>query len=110
MMSQHEDWRVKNGIVTPPAFPILVGPWAALWSELVTAHDFGSDTSSPVVGESLVGTVAAARISMHAAEKPGIQNRLKEPMSSMSEWLLERLSLTGTEAVERNSEVVNSYS
>ena len=70
MVCQHEDRCVKDGIVTPPAFPLLVGPRAALWSEFVAAHDLGTDTCSPVAGEGFVGAGASARLAMHLAERP----------------------------------------
>jgi hypothetical protein len=38
-----------------------------------------------------------------SAEEP-----VEEPASGVSEWLFEGLSLTGAEAIERNSKVVNT--
>src|ERR1700684_630965 len=54
MVCQHEHRSVKHRIVTPPTFPIFIGPRAALGSELVAAHDFGTDAWGPIAGEGLV--------------------------------------------------------
>jgi hypothetical protein len=99
---------VKDGIVTPPAFPILVGPRAALWSKFVATHNLGTDACPPVAGEGLVGAGASARLAMHLVERPSVEEPVEEPASGVSERLFEGLSLTGAEAVERNCKVVNT--
>jgi hypothetical protein len=99
---------VKDGIVTPPAFPILVVPRAPLWSKLVAAHDLGSNAGSPVAGKGLVDASASARLAVHLTEGASAEEPVEEPGSGVSEWLFEGLSLTGTEAVERNGKVVNT--
>src|ERR1700704_3881375 len=95
IVCQHEYRCVKDGIVTPPASPILVGPRAALWSKFVAAHDLGTDARSPVAGEGFVDTGTSARLAMHLAERASVQEPVEEPASGMSEWLFEGLSLTG---------------
>jgi hypothetical protein len=99
---------VKDGIVTPPAIPILVGPWAALWSKFVATHNLGTDACSPVAGEGLVGPGASARLAVHLVVRAGSEESVQEPGSGVSEWLFEGLSFTGTKAVERNCKVVNT--
>jgi hypothetical protein len=99
---------VKDGIVTPPAFPILVDPSAALWSKFVAAHDLGTDTWSPVAGEGLVGTGASARLAMHLVVRASAEEPVEEPTSRVPERLFEGLPLTSAETVKRNSKVVNT--
>jgi hypothetical protein len=108
MVGQHEYRRVKDGIVTPPTFPILVGPGAALWSKLVAAHNLGTNAYSPVAGEGLVGAVASTRLAVHLVIRAGSKESVQEPASGVSEWLFEGLSFTGTKAVERNRKVMNT--
>jgi hypothetical protein len=108
MVCQHEYRCVKDGIVTPPAFPILVGPRAALWSKLVAAHDLGTNAYSPVAGEGLVGAVASTWLAVHLVVRAGSKESVQEPGSGVSEWLFEGLSFTGAKAVKRNGKVINT--
>jgi hypothetical protein len=100
MVREHEHRRVEDGVVTPPALPFLVGPRAALWSELVAAHDLGSDAGTPGAGEGIVGAGAPTRLAVHGAERAGGDEPLHEPAIGVSEGLFEGLPLTGAETVE----------
>jgi hypothetical protein len=108
MVREDEHRGVEDGIVAPPAFPIRVGPRAALWSKFVPAHDLGTDACSPVAGEGIVGPGASTWLTMHLVIRAGSEEPVEEPAPGVSEWLFEGLSLTGAKTIERNREVVNT--
>jgi hypothetical protein len=99
---------VERRVVAPPAVPLLVGPWAALRSELVAAHDLRPDPREPGAGEGVIDAGASAVLSLHLAEGAGGEEPCVQPVASVPEGRLATLAVAGTEAVQRNREVVDA--
>src|SRR5450631_779261 len=54
MVSEHEDRVMKGRILSPPAGPIALAPWATYWAEHVPTHDGGTHTRFPLREEVVV--------------------------------------------------------
>src|SRR6476619_2025308 len=108
-MSQDEDRSMKDGVVAPPSFPLVVLPRAALWSELVAPHDLGADARPPVTCEGLVDPRVSARLVLHRVEGSRGEEPLRQSASRVSEGRIETLSLPRAKPVEGNREVVYAH-
>src|SRR6478672_11490261 len=105
-MSQDEDRSMKDGVVAPPSFPLVVLPRAALWSELVAPHDLGADARPPVTCEGLVDPRVSARLVLHRVESLCCEAPVHQPAGGVPEGGIETLSLPRGKPVEGNREVV----
>ena len=101
VVSEHEGRRVERRVRTPPALPVRV-VLPAGWAELVGAHDLGADARAEARSEGVVDSDGPARPPVPGAEHP-----LVETVTRMAEGCVERLRLTGGEAVERDGKVVD---
>ena len=107
VMGEDEHRGMKGRVVAPPALPLLVLPRAALGSELVPAHDLGTDPRAPVAGEGVVDAGASPWPTLHLLECAGREEPFMERGTGVSEGCFETLALAGAETVERNREVVD---
>src|SRR5438270_2565508 len=71
VMGQDEHWGVERRLVAPPALPLGVSPRAALWPELVTAHDLRANAGFPPAGEGVIDAGASACFALHLPERTG---------------------------------------
>src|SRR5450755_3992860 len=106
MVGKHEDWGLKNGVVAPPALPVLVAPGTVLRAELAATHDLGPDSRAPVAGYRLVDARAAAGLPEHVVEGARLERPFVQARSGVAEWGVERLAFAGPVAVQRDAEVV----
>ena len=94
MVRQHEDGSVERRFVTPPTLPLVVGPRAALITELVAAHHLRTDVMSEVAGEIVVEAAGATRVGPVGPARGGARPRHQFPrFDAITEGTLERLVL-----------------
>src|SRR5262245_15087279 len=108
-MGEHEDRSMKDGVVAPPPFPLVVLPGAALWSELVAPHDLDADARPPVTCEGLVNPRVSARLVVHRVESSCGEEPLHQSAGGVSEGGIETLSLPRAKPVKGNREVVYAH-
>src|SRR5215831_16844381 len=108
-MGEHEDRSMKDRVVAPPPFPLVVLPRAALRSELVAPHDLGADARPPVTCEGLIDPRISARFVVHRVESSCGEEPLHQSAGGVSEGSMETLSLPRAKPVEGNREVVYAH-
>src|SRR5262245_65784877 len=108
-MGEHEDRSMKDGVVAPPPFPLVVLPGAALWSKLVAPHDLGADARPPVTCEGLVNPRVSARLALHRVESSCGEEPLHQSAGGVSEGGIETLSLPRAKPIKGIREVVYAH-
>ena len=108
MVGEHEHRRMERRVLAPPPFPVKVVPRSTLGPELVAAHDLGADVAGEVTGAVVVQTIRPARIGsidpVRGRSRPGEEvGRI-----CVTERVLETLPHTGTVAIARHHEVVDT--
>src|SRR5215207_52772 len=102
-VGEHEGRRVERRVRTPPARPVRIVLPAGR-AELVGAHYLGADAELVALGEGIVGTHGPARL----CPEPGGEHPFVEPLAGVAEGCFGGLGLPGSEAVERNGQVVDT--
>jgi hypothetical protein len=72
-------------------------------AELPCTHDLGTDPQFVLLGEGVVDAAATGGLPQPSGEHPLVQ-----PVPGMTEMCFVGLTFAGTEAVERDGEVVDS--
>src|SRR5437763_7149838 len=117
MMGEYEHRGVEGRVVSPPSLPVEVLPRTPLGSELVAAHDLGTDVPAEVANEVVVQPSGSAGLAAvrpaGGGERPGAQvdreaDDAATSVLGLSEGRLEALTLAGTEPVRRQEEVLHS--
>src|SRR6266542_2225908 len=109
MTGEDEDRGVEHRVVSPPAFPLLVHPGAALRPELVPPHDLRADARPPVAGKGVVHARAATGLAVHDVEGPSGEKPLLQPVTRVPEGSIEALPLSFFESVDRHREVMDAH-
>ena len=94
-MAEHEDRVVIGRVRAPPAFPILVGPGAALRAEHVAAHDGGADVVIRMDEKIVVEVFGTALLTGHLGEVLGGKGPLHQAQAVLTKGRIERLALGG---------------
>src|SRR5205814_9041757 len=87
VVREHENRRVIRRLVAPPALPALVGPRPAHRPEHVAPEDPRADAAEALRGHLMVDARLAARLSLHLAPEP----RVEEPFHQLGAIHAERL-------------------
>jgi hypothetical protein len=103
VVREDEDGRVERRVGTPRALPLGVLVPAGV-AELPGAHDLGADPHVELLDEGVVDAAAAVGLPRAGGEHPLVQ-----PIPGVPEMGVGALALTGTEAVERDGEVLDAY-
>src|SRR5262249_24984475 len=94
--------------VPPPAFPILVRPWAPDRPKHVSAENPGAKVGKPELGHFVIDTCVTIRLSMHATP----HTRSEEPLHQFSaidtQGILKILVWTGAVPVNRYGEALDT--
>ena len=69
-MRQYESWRVIRGIVTPPAFPLIIRPFPTNRSEHIATEDEGTEAFHCTSGERVIKADFAALFPRFLANMP----------------------------------------
>src|SRR6202158_3633387 len=103
MISEHENLRMVNRVLTPPSSPALIRPGTAHWPEHISAHDPGTH----IVAAPLGNVIVAAGLSVFASEhfrlkragraRPSMKGRTAD-----SQRVLQALVRACAKAVNRN--------
>src|SRR5581483_11280417 len=101
VMRQDEHRRVVRRLLAPPAAPVVVGPRPAHRAEHVAAEDPRADTAKALLRHLMVRPGLAARLSLHLAPEPGVDEPLHHFRAVHAERVLQTLVGTGAETVER---------
>ncbi len=109
MMSEHKNWRMIDGVITPPTSPALIRPGTAHRPEHISAHNPGTDiVEAPrrkVVVDPGLSVFASEQVRLKGAgsERPS----MKGP-SANTKRVLQALVRTGAEAVNRNGKAFHT--
>src|SRR5579859_2860520 len=104
VMAEYKDRMVKGWIRTPPAFPVLVRPGAALRAEHVATHDGGADVVEGMDEEFVVEALGTTPLTGHLCEELGGKGPLHQAQAVLTEGRVERLALGGGESVQRDGD------
>ncbi len=96
-------------IVTPPASPLIVWPFPTDRSEHVATEDEGAETFHCVSGELVIQASFTALFSDHLTKRPRWEKPPKELLASQTERMIQALSGSRSEAIERDTEAGNFY-
>jgi hypothetical protein len=105
MMSEHENFRMVNRVLTPPSAPALIRPGPAHWPEHISAHDPGTNivetSSGKVVVDPGLSVFASEQLRLKRAgsERPSMKGS-----SADSKRFFEALLWACAKAVNRNGE------
>src|SRR5579863_3078634 len=100
MMRQNEDRRVVGGLVTPPAFPAIVRPWAPDRAEHVAPENPGTDSRKALFRESVVDSLLSAILSLHLAPEASMEEPVHQLRAPYAERMFKILIRSGTETVD----------
>lgn len=84
IMCQYESRCVIRRIVTPPAFPLIVGPFAANRPEHVTAQDEGTKTFHGALAEPVIKARFSVVFSEHLTKRARREKPLKKLLASQA--------------------------
>jgi hypothetical protein len=88
VMSQHEDRRVIRRLVTPPAFPAVIQPWASDGAEHVSTENLGADPGEPLRRDVVIDACFAIFISVHPLPGPRVEEPIKQFRTADSKRIL----------------------
>src|SRR3954469_8796372 len=101
----HDEHRsTERRVLSPPAPPPVVGPFANLRAELATSHDLRADALTPRAGQGAIQRDRGIRL-VHAMDHPAVEPL--EELLGTTDRRVERHLLAGGIAVEGDVEVVN---
>ena len=118
MVGEDEHWGMEGRCASPPARPVEVLPRAALGTELVTAHDLGTDVAREVASEVVVQSSGSAGLGSVRPARGGkrprgqVRREAGDATTStlgMPEGRIEALAFAGAEPVHRHAEVLHSH-
>ena len=108
VMCEHEDGRVERRFIAPPSGPRIIGPRTTRRRELVAPHDLGTDSEWKRAGDQVVQPHRATRW-IGVRPRRGVHYPLMQiGRLEVTERPFPCLSLSGSEAVARNGELVYS--
>src|SRR5215467_15368912 len=99
-MSQDEDRSVIRRFVSPPAFPIVVGPWTTDWTEHVAPQNPGTDSLKALLCNFIVNSGLSVVITVHRSPHARLEKPFKQFRTIHAQRILEILIWSGTEAVD----------
>src|SRR4051812_16558831 len=109
MMRQYESWRMIRRIVTPPAFPSIVRPFATHRSKHVATQDERAETFHCASGERVIKASFPAFFSQHLTKSPRWEKPLEDLLASQTKRMIQTLSASRSEAIKRDAEPGNFY-
>src|ERR1019366_1663295 len=101
---------MKGRILSPPAGPIALAPWATYWAEHVPTHDGGTHTRFPLREELVVEPFISAIIADHLTPAAGGEHPFVELTTPNPERIVEILVEPGGVTIERDREVTHQQS
>jgi hypothetical protein len=107
VVSEHEDWVMKRGILSPPAGPIAFAPRATYRSEHVPSHDRGAHTRSPPREEVIVESLASAFSANHLVAASGSEQPIVDLHTTYPEWIVEILMGSSGVTIQRDREIAH---
>lgn len=106
-MGEDERWRVIRRIVSPPAFPLIVGPIPTNRSEHVPTENEGAEACHGALRKLVIEACIAAFFSEHLTKGPRGKKPLKDLLAVDAERMIQTLSGSRGEAIERDTEPGN---
>jgi uncharacterized repeat protein (TIGR03803 family) len=108
VVGEDEGGGVIGGIVAPPAFPAVVGPFAAHGAEHVPAQDEGTEAVHGAVGKIVVHAFRAAGLAGHGLEALRWEEPAVEFRAALAQGILQALFRAGAEPVQGDGEPCHS--
>jgi hypothetical protein len=109
IMCQYKSWRMIRRIVTPPAFPLIVRPFATNRSEHVATEDEGTETFHRASGEAIIKASFTALFSQHLPKSARWEKPLKDLLTTQTQRMIQTLSGSRCEAIKRDAKSGNFY-
>jgi hypothetical protein len=101
MMRQDEHRHVVRRIVSPPAFPGMVGPPASHRAEHVSPHDPCTQVFHGPSGKLIVDVARSAFVADHFLKRPRFEQPCGQLMAANTKRMLKVLIWTRPESIER---------
>src|SRR4029077_20361465 len=108
VIGEHEDRTVIGRIVTPPSFPVLVGPRPAHRSEHIASHNPRADVAETARRKFVVGSGRAAVSAMHLLKSTSGERPFVQRAAAYAEGIVKVLVGSGTIAVKRHRKSVHA--
>lgn len=108
MVGEHEDRAVIGRLVSPPAFPFVVGPCAANWAKHVASENPCSDSLEAALGEIVIDAGRAILVSHHSLEAAGGEHPSVQILPADSKWVFQALLGTSSESVHGDAETMHT--
>ncbi len=110
MMSEHENLRMVNRVLTPPSPPALIRPGTAHWPEHISAHNPGANIVEAARGKVVVDSPT---LSVFASEQVRLKRARRERpsmkgSSADTKRVLQALIRACAKAVNRNGEAFHT--
>src|SRR5476651_1665200 len=106
MISEHENLRMVNRVLTPPSSPALIRPGTAHWPKHISAHNPGTNIVETARGKVVVNPAGLSvfaseqlRLKRASSERPSVKGS-----SANSKRVLQALIRACAKAVNRNGE------
>src|SRR5437899_7302402 len=106
-MRQNENRRVVGRLISPPAFPGLVWPWAPHRAEHVATENPRTNADKSLLCHVVVDARLPTLEAVHLSPCACVEEPLHELGPPHAEWILQVLIRPGAEAVDRNGEAFN---
>jgi hypothetical protein len=100
VIGKDEDWSVVRRIVTPPAFPAVVGPGSPDRSEHIPPHNPSPDILEAPRRKLVVNSGGAAIGAKHVLKSPCGEGPLMQLVAADAERMIKILVRSGTVAVK----------
>ena len=100
IMRQHEDRGVIGWLITPPAFPTVIRPFAANRTEHVSPHDPSADPVKALPGNFVINSRFSILKPVHITPNAGGEKPLHQLGPVLAQWIFEVLVQTGTVAID----------
>src|ERR1700758_2285213 len=109
MMRQHESRRVVGWIRTPPALPIVVGPWTADRPKHIAAKDESAKPVHRTARIFIINTARAAAFAEHCLEGARADEPRVQLLPTLAERIFKTLLRSCSETVKRNGKACNAH-
>jgi hypothetical protein len=109
MMCEYKGWRVIRRIVTPPAFPLIVGPLSTNWAEHVAPDDESAEIFHRSSGKFVIEAGISTVFSEHLTKGLRREKPLKDFFASHAKRVICTLIGSRAKAIERDTEPGNFY-
>jgi hypothetical protein len=106
-MSEDKYLRVIRRIVTPPAFPLIIGPCTANWAKHVAPENPCPDSVETPFRKIVIHTRGAIFLALHFLKRARLDNPLMQVFLADIQRIVDILVWTSPKSIERNSKTMN---